>query len=120
MTNPLIDKFYELHPEKKEPPKLPKIEYIDEVGPTPSQEVIEKLRLLQPDSKVISSVSTNPKPPSLVSYDVDSGKDSFLQVAELVKQNKAKITSMSMSVDTTELFAKTISFEVMVADWDTP
>jgi hypothetical protein len=25
MTNPLIDKFYELHPEKKEPPKLPKI-----------------------------------------------------------------------------------------------
>jgi hypothetical protein len=55
-----------------------------------------------------------------VSYDVDSGKDSFLQVAELVKQNKAKITSMSMSVDTTELFAKTISFEVMVADWDTP
>lgn len=44
----------------------------------------------------------------------------FLQVAELVKQNKAKITSMSMSVDATgELFAKTISFEVMVADWDT-
>jgi len=60
-----------------------------------------------------------PKPPSLTSYDVDSGKDSFLQVAELVKQNKAKITSMSMNVDATELFTKIISFEVMVADWDT-
>ena len=36
-----------------------------------------------------------------------------------VAQYKAKITSMSMSVDATKLFAKTISFEVMVADWTT-
>jgi hypothetical protein len=116
-NNPLIAKWEEIHGKKKEEPK-PKI--IDEVGSIPSKEVIEKLRQLQPNSKVISSISTSPNPPSLVSYDVDSGKNSFLQVAELVKQNKAKITSMSMSVDTTELFAKTISFEVMVADWDTP
>jgi hypothetical protein len=121
MTNPLIDKFYELHPEKKEPPKLPKIEYIDEVGPTPSQEVIEKLRLLQPDSKVISSVSTNPKPPSLVSYDPQSGEDSFLQIAEKVKNKEARVTSVTLNRDSVGLFTTgktTITFEVEV--WDTP
>lgn len=123
MTNPLIEKFYELHPEKKEKPKSQKppiVEYFDEVGATPSQEVIEKLRQLQPNSNIISSISTSPKPPSLTSYDPHSTEDSFLQVAELIKQKKGKIISMSMSVDATELFAKTISFEVMVADWDTP
>jgi hypothetical protein len=125
MTNPLIDKFYELHPEKKEPPKLPKIEYIDEVGPTPSQEVIEKLRLLQPDSKVISSTGTssieiNPKPPSLVSYDPHSGEDSFLQIAEKVKNKDAKVTSVTLNRDSVGLFTTgktTITFEVEV--WDT-
>ena len=127
-TNPLIAKWEELHNPKKEKPKPQKppiVEYVDEVGSIPPKEVIGKLRQLQPNSKIISSTGTSsititPKPPSLVSYDTHSGEDSFLQVAELVKQNKAKITSMSMSVDATELFTKIISFEVMVADWDTP
>jgi hypothetical protein len=124
MSNPLIDKYFELYPEKKEKPKPQKppiVEYVDNGGSTPPQEVIERLRQLQPNSKVISasntSVSIKPKP--LISYDPHSTEDSFLQVAELVKQNKAKIISMNMSVDATgELFAKTISFEVMVAEWD--
>lgn len=122
MMNPLLQKYEELYgkKEKPKPQKPPIVEYVDNGGSTPSQEVIEKLRLLQPHSKIISSISTSPKSPSLTSYDPHSTEDSFLQVAELVKQNKAKITSMSMSVDATgELFAKTISFEVMVAEWDT-
>ena len=123
MTNPLIDKFYELHPEKKEKPKSQKppiVEYFDEVGTTPSKEVIGKLRQLQPNSKIISasnaSVSITPNPPSLVSYDVDSGKDSFLQIAEKVKNGEAKVSSMSMDRDI--ISGTTIIFEVRM--WDTP
>ena len=117
-NNPLIAKWEELN-KKKEPPKLPKIE--DYAG---EKTIAEELKELRDTSTVpVNTPNIITKAnhiPSLITYDYDSGKDSFLQVAELVKQNKAKITSMSMSVDATELFAKTISFEVMVADWDTP
>ena len=114
MTNPLLQKYEELYG-KKEPPK--------KVEDEPSFK--DKLKELRDTSTVpVNTPNITTKAnhiPSLITYDVDSCKDSFLQVAELVKQNKAKITSMSMSVDTTgELFAKPISFEVMVADWDTP
>ena len=110
MTNPLIAKWEELNKKKEEP--------------KPQKTHTEKLKELRDISTVpVNTPNIITKAnhiPSLITYDYDSGKDSFLQVAELVKQNKAKITSMSMSVDATELFAKTISFEVMVADWDTP
>ena len=137
MSNPLIDKFYELHPEKKEKPKSQKppiVEYFDEVGSAPSQEVIEKLRQLQPNSKIISSVTTptttNPNsasaitsanhisPPfkALTSYDPHSGEDSFLQTAEKVKNGEAQVTSMSMERDIMS-GTSIITFEVRV--WDT-
>ena len=111
MTNPLLQKYEELYGKKEEP--------------KPQKTHTEKLKELRDTSTVpVNTPNITTKAnhiPSLITYDVDSCKDSFLQVAELVKQNKAKITSMSMSVDTTgELFAKLISFEVMVADWDTP
>ena len=110
MTNPLLQKYEELYG-KKEEPELQKTH-------------TEKLKELRDTSTVAVNtpniITAKNASTSFKTYDVDSGKDSFLQVAELVKQNKAKITSMSMSVDTTKLFAKTISFEVMVADWDTP
>ena len=109
MTNPLIAKWEELNKKKEEP--------------KPQKTHTDKLKELRDTSCVpvnTPNIITKANPMlSLTSYDYDSGKDSFLQVAELVKQNKAKITSMSMSVDATKLFAKTISFEVMVADWDT-
>ena len=107
-NNPLLAKWEEIHGKKEEPKK---VEY--ELDP----EFVKQLE----NKSTLPTDPTTKKLRTLTSYDVDSGKDSFLQVAELIKQNKAKITSMSMSVDTTgELFAKTISFEVMVADWDTP
>ena len=108
MTNPLLQKYEELYGKKEDPKK---VEY--ELDPEFAKQLENK--------STLPTDPTTKKLPTLTSYDVDSGKDSFLQVAELVKQNKAKITSMNMSVDATgELFAKTISFEVMVADWDTP
>ena len=117
-NNPLIAKWEELN-KKKEPPKLPKIE--DYAGEKTIAEELKELRDISTVPVNTPNITTKANHiPSLITYDVDSGKDSFLQIAELVKQNKAKITSMSMSVDATgELFAKTISFEVMVADWTT-
>ena len=98
MTNPLLQKYEELYG-KKEEPKPQKIH-------------TEKLKELRDTSTIPIA--------KLTSYDPHSTENSFLQVAELIKQKKGKIISMSMSVDATKLFAKTISFEVMVADWDTP
>lgn len=115
-SNPLIAKWEEIHGQKEKPQKPPIVEYVDNGGSTPSQEVIEKLRQLQPNSNIISSISTNPKPPSLVSYDIDSIKDSFLQIAEKVKNGEAQVTSMSMERDVIGE-GTSISFEVRV--WDT-
>jgi hypothetical protein len=113
MTNPLIDKFYELHPEKKEPPKIPKIE--DYEG---EKTIADELK----ERKIISiSTNTIPKPPSLVSYDPQSGEDSFLQIAEKVKNKEARVTSVTLNRDSVGLFTTgktTITFEVEV--WDTP
>ena len=114
MTNPLIAKWEELN-KKKEPPKLPKIE--DYAG---EKTIANELK----ERKVISvsnaSVSYNPKPPSLITYDVDSGKDSFLQIAEKIKNGKAKVSSVSITADAVGGFntgLRTYTFEVM--EWDT-
>jgi hypothetical protein len=111
MTNPLIEKFYELHPEKKEKPKSQKppiVEYVDNGGSTPSQEVIEKLRQLQPNSKIISasntSVSIKPKP--LTSYDPQSGEDSFLQENYSHLKPKQFLMLLMMSDGTGAICAK--------------
>lgn len=106
-NNPLIAKYEELYGRKEEPKK---VEY--ELDP----EFVKELE----NKSTLPTDPTTKKLTSLTSYDPHSTEDSFLQVAELIKQKKGKIISMSMSVDATELFAKTISFEVMVADWDTP
>ena len=116
MTNPLIAKWEELN-KKKEPPKLPKIE--DYAG---EKTIADELK----ERKVISvsnaSVSYNPKPPSLITYDVDSGKDSFLQIAEKMKNKDARVTSVTLNRDdVVGIFSTgrtTITFEVEV--WDTP
>ena len=100
MTNPLIDKFYELHPEKKEKPKP---DYYK--GEKSYAEELKELR----------DTSTIPIK-KLTSYDVDSGKDSFLQIAEKVKNGEAKVSSMSM--ERYIMSGTIITFEVRV--WDTP
>jgi hypothetical protein len=98
MTNPLIDKFYELHPEKKEKPK-------------PDYYKAEKS--YTEELKELRDTSTIPIK-KLTSYDVDSSRDSFLQVAEQIKNGEAKVSSMSMQID---MYGTTITFEVQV--WDT-
>jgi hypothetical protein len=93
MTNPLIDKFYELHPEKKEKPKPQK---------THTERLIE-----------LRDTSTIPIT-KLTSYDNESLNDSFLQIAEKVKNKQAQIYSMNMDIDQ-QTRTQRITFEV----WDT-
>ena len=84
-SNPLIDKFYELHPEKKEKPKP---DYYK--GEKSYAEELEELRdtstipCVSPPSVPISNTgitAANPYP-KLTTYDIDSINDSFLQIAE--------------------------------------
>ena len=127
MSNPLLDKFYELYPEKKEEPK-PKPEYVklseeqmDIVSKyltTPdkysTQSTITTTNLTSSGNGITAITAANHFP-KLTSYDVDSGKDSFLQIAEKVKNGEAKVSSISVERDI--MSGTSITFEVLV--WDT-
>ena len=58
-----------------------------------------------------------PKPPSLTSYDPDSLKVSFQQVADKIQQGKAQVASMSMEIDSMSIMRNKIIFEVYVDDY---
>ena len=113
MTNPLIAKWEELYGKKEEP--------------KPQKTHTEELKELRDTSTISVTTSNNPygvtkaNPMlSLTSYDYDSGKDSFLQTAEKIKNKNAKVTSVTLNRDA-GLFITgptTITFEVQV--WDTP
>jgi hypothetical protein len=100
MSNPLIEKFYELHPEKKEKPKMPRIE--DYKGEETFADELKKSNFIK---------AKNPKT-SLKTYDPDSVNVSFQQVAEQVKNGEAQVSSMSMEMDI--MSGTKITFEVMV------
>ena len=106
MTNPLIDKFYELHPEKKEEPKP---DYYK--GEKSYAEELKELRDTSTVPVNTPNITTKANHiPSLTTYDVDSGKDSFLQTAEKVEKGQAKVSSVSVERD---IYTGTkITFEV--------
>ncbi len=86
MTNPLIDKYFELYPEKKEKPKLPRIE--DYKG---EKTIAEELKELRAPSTIPIT--------KLTSYDNESLNDSFLQIAEKVKNKQAQICCINMDYE---------------------
>jgi hypothetical protein len=98
MTNPLIDKYFELYPEKKEKPKLPRIE--DYEGEETFADELKKLR----------DTSTIPVS-KIKSYDLDVLKTSFQQVAEQVKNGEVQVVSMNMEFGD---HMNKITFEVYV------
>ena len=108
MTNPLIAKWEELN-KKKEPPKLPKIE--DYAGEKTHTEKLKELRDTSTVPANTPNITTKANHiPSLITYDVDSGKDSFLQTAEKVEKGQAKVSSVSVERD---IYTGTkITFEV--------
>ena len=112
MTNPLLQKYEELYGKKEEP--------------KPQKTHTEELKELRDISTVpVNTPNITTKAnhiPSLITYDVDSGKDSFLQIAEKVKNKDARVTSVTLNRDAVGgIFSTgrtTITFEVEV--WDTP
>ena len=100
MTNPLIAKWEELNKKKEEP--------------KPQKTHTDKLKELRDTSTVpVNTPNIITKAnhiPSLITYDVDSGKDSFLQTAEKVEKGQAKVSSVSVERD---IYTGTkITFEV--------
>jgi hypothetical protein len=115
-NNPLIAKYEELYGKKKEEPK--KVEY---ELPVDFKTKLAELR----DTSTIPSVATSNTGitaanhitfKSLISYDPPPANDSFLQIAEKVKNGEAKVSYMSMNRDI--MSGTSITFEVRV--WDTP
>ena len=93
MNDALIKKFYELHPERKEKPKMPRIK--DYEGEETFADELKKSK-----SRKIKS------------YDPDDLKVSFQQIAEQVKNGEAQVSSMSMEMDI--MSGTKITFEVYV------
>ena len=89
MTNPLLQKYEELYGKKEEP--------------KPQKTHTEELKELRDISTVpVNTPNITTKAnhiPSLITYDVDSGKDSFLQIAEKVEKGQAKVSSVSVERD---------------------
>jgi len=117
MTNPLIQKYEELYGKKEEPKKVE-----DELP----KDLKDKLKELRDTSTVPVNtpniITAKNASTSFKTYDVDSGKDSFLQIAEKVKNKKAQVVSMSMEMGHPIgkcLIPKTLTFEVIVYE-DTP
>jgi len=112
-NNPLIDKYFELYLEKKEPPKMPRIE--DYGGEETIADELKKSKA--EDAKITitgnsSGVICAPNSPSLKTYDLDSGKDAFLQIAEKVKNGEAQVVSVGMERDM--MIETKLTFEVIV------
>ena len=96
-SNPLIAKWEEIYGKKEEP----KPDYYK--GEKSYAEELEELR----DTSTIPITK-------LTSYDNESLNDSFLQIAEKVKNKEAQIYSMNMDIDQ-QTRTQRITFEV----WDT-
>lgn len=121
MTNPLIDKFYELHPEKKEEPK-PKPEY---VKLSEEQMDIVSKYLTTPDKYSTQSTITttnltssgsgitaaNPYAAYYGNSSNYSSNNEFFKVANEIQKGNARVVSMHMNL---EHFKKSITFEVVM------
>jgi hypothetical protein len=113
MTNPLIQKYYEIYPEKKEEPK--KVEY--ELTP----EFYEELKKLNSTNISVASNLTTPsvatsntgitKSSPIKCFDNPSANDAFLQIAEKVKNGTAQVSNVSIEVEH-YAYGKKTTFEV--------
>lgn len=118
MTNsPLLDKFYELYPEKKEQPK-PKPEPEEDTEFFLPKDFIEQINNKIPDPVTALTTSTIPTSntyapiPPIKTYDINSVNVSFHQIVEQVKNGEAQVSSMSVERDI--MSGTKITFEVMV------
>jgi len=128
-SNPLIQKWEEIH-KKKEPPKMPRIEDYEGEETIADELKKSKLKPFELDPEFVKQLefvkqfenkstfpidTTTKNPPSLKTYDPDSVNVSFQQIAEKVKNGEAQVSSMSMEVDSMCIMRNKIIFEVYVS-----
>ena len=89
MTNPLLQKYEELYGKKEEP--------------KPQKTHTEKLKELRDTSTIPIT--------KLTTHDIDTINDSFLQIAEKIKNKEAQVTSMNMDYEH-HTHTQRITFEV--------
>ncbi len=146
MTNPLIEKFYELHPEKKEKPKVikaenAKIEFEGEVtlsqvenafkkwssntsikgteiGYTYIDEISVTSNLTSP-SVATSNAGITKASNTYTTHDIHDNDKSFLQIAEKIKNGEAQVVSMNMEMGHKYIntTGARITFEVSLDDY---
>lgn len=111
MTNPLIDKYFELYPEKKEKPKGT-VSEVDEAFKkwSSNTSVTSNLTNLSVATSTTGIIKASP----IKCFDNPSANDVFLQIAEKVKNGTAQVSSVSLQVDAIGRFSygKRITFEV--------
>ena len=114
-NNPLLDKYFELYPEKKEEPKVIKADELvtvaqlddafknwasstsikgTQIGYTYTDEISIPSNLTSPS--VATSTTGITKASPIKSYDLDDLKVSFFQVAGQLQTGKAQVASMNM------------------------
>jgi hypothetical protein len=109
MTNPLLQKWEEIHG-KKEPPKP---DYYK--GEKSYAEELKELRDTSCVPVNTPNIITKANHiPSLTTFDRDDLKVSFQQVADKIQQGKAQVASMSMERDIMSIMPNKIIFEVYV------
>jgi hypothetical protein len=124
MSNPLIQKWEEIHG-KKEKPKVTKAEkakveyelkpelFQKQLAQIPATSI--KTSLSTATSAVVAASNTGiTKAPKLTSYDKHSANDAFLQIAEKVKNGTAQVSEVSLQSNGygSYSYEKTITFVV--------
>ena len=127
--NPLLEKYEELHgkkEQKEEPKKIISKEQLQDLETYLSTTSgTSGIASISTPSNFIttsnSTVSITQKPKAIKTFDPEYSKDCFLQIAEKIKDQTAKVTSANIKVDMAGSFytgLRTVIFEVQV--YDTP
>jgi hypothetical protein len=125
-SNPLIQKWEEIHGKKEKPKVIKADEFEGEVTLTQVENAFKKWS----SSTSVASNLTSPsvatsntgitKASPIKCFDNPSGNDAFLQIAEKIKNGTALVKTVSAEVDHCGLFSygKRITFEVY--DYENP
>jgi hypothetical protein len=123
--NPLLEKYEELYGKKEEELKgIAKISLSEDLSKYLSTTSGTcGIASVSTSSTYITATNANvsiaPKPKAIKTFDPESCDDCFLQIAEKIKDQTAKVTSANIKVDMAGNFytgLRTVTFEVQVYD----
>lgn len=132
--HPLLENYEKYYGKKKEEPKKEELKGIANVSLSKEQlEVLSPYLSTTSGTSGIASISTpsnfittsnstvsiTQKPKAIKTFDTEYSKDCFLQIAEKIKDQTAKVTCITMNADVVSNFhtgLRTIIFEVQVYD----